>query len=30
MDILKIKNITDLIIEMRDEKVIIDSDVAEL
>ncbi len=30
MNILKIKNITDLIIEIRDEKVIIDSDVARL
>ncbi len=30
MDILKIENIKDLIIEIRDEKVIIDSDVAEL
>ncbi|MDX5585548.1 MAG: ORF6N domain-containing protein [Aureibaculum sp.] len=30
MDIVKIENITDLIIEIRNEKVIIDSDVANI
>ena len=30
MDILKIKNIEDIIIELRDEKIILDSDVARI